>query len=183
MTPSPLSTLHSPHPLASPGSEPRCSLSLGELLSAAERFGGPATNGVVEVLFGREFAAGATFTANVDTDLRILGAPQDRIGFALAASDVNGDGLDEILFGTPFNNSNRGTAYVFTHVSGDADHDGDHDLLDFASFQNCFAGESAGPLAGPCVLFDFDLDEDVDLADFGTFLACFNGPNRPPACD
>ena len=145
-------------------------------VAAAERFGGPATNGVVEVLFGRDFAIGATFTANVDTDLRIVGAPQDRIGFSLSASDVNGDGLDEVLFGTPFNNSNRGTAYVFTHVSGDADHDADHDLLDFATFQNCFTGESAGPLAGPCVLFDFDLDEDVDFADFVELEPLLVGP-------
>jgi hypothetical protein len=145
-------------------------------LAAAERFGGPATNGVVEVLFGRDFAAGATFTANVDTDLRILGAPQDRIGFSLSASDVNGDGLDEVLFGTPFNNRDRGTAYVLTHVSGDADHDADHDLADFASFQSCFAGNSAGPLGGPCVLFDFDLDEDVDFADFTELEALLAGP-------
>ncbi len=147
-------------------------------IAASERFGGPATNGVVEVLFGRDFEIGATFTANVDTDLHILGAPQDRIGFALATSNVNGDTLDEILFGTPFNNANHGTAYVFTHVSGDADHDADHDLLDFAAFQNCFTGESAGPLAGPCVLFDFDLDEDIDFADFVEFESLLAGPSE-----
>ncbi len=145
-------------------------------IAAAERFAGPQTNGVVEVLLGRDFTMGAAFTANVDTDLRILGAPQDRIGFSLAASDVNGDGLDEILFGTPFNNNYNGTAYVFTHVTGDADHDGDVDLVDFAEFQNCFTGQSAGPLAGQCVLFDFDLDEDVDFADFAELESLLAGP-------
>jgi hypothetical protein len=145
-------------------------------LAAAERFGGPETNGVVEVLFGRDFPSGATFTANVDTDLRIVGAAQDRIGFALSAANVNGDGLDEILFGTPFNNDDHGTAYVFTHVSGDVDHDADHDLHDFAGLQKCFTGAAPGPLAGTCVLFDFDLDEDVDVADFAEFEALLAGP-------
>jgi hypothetical protein len=146
-------------------------------IAAAERFGGPQTNGVVEVLWGRAFAAGATFTANVDTDLRIVGAAQDRIGFALSASDTNGDGLDEILFGTPFNQGNRGTAYVFTHVTGDADHDGDVDLADFARMQVCGAGPGAGPLVGVCVQFDFDLDEDVDADDLSGLAAVLQGPH------
>lgn len=147
-------------------------------IAAAERFGGPQTNGVVEVLWGRDFTPGATFTANVDTDLRIVGAPQDRIGFSLAAADVNGDGLDEILFGTPFNNGYRGTAYVFTDATGDYDHDGDADLADFAGFQRCFTGPSAGPLAGACVLCDLDLDEDIDPADFAAFALVLTGPSH-----
>lgn len=145
-------------------------------IAAAERFGGPESNGVVEVLWGREFLAGATFTANVDTDLRIVGAAQDRIGFSLSASDVNGDGLDEILFGTPFNNGYAGTVYIFTHVTSDADHDGDLDLADYAAMQVCGQGSGAGPLAGVCVLFDFDLDEDVDAADLLEFAARLDGP-------
>jgi hypothetical protein len=145
-------------------------------IAAAERFAGPQTNGVVEVLLGRMFPAGAAFTAHVDTDLRILGAPQDRIGFSLAASDVNGDGLAEILFGTPFNNGNSGTVYVFTHAGGDSDHDGDHDLVDFARFQACFTGPT-GPLPiGACALFDFDLDEDVDFSDFAEYMSLLLGP-------
>ena len=145
-------------------------------VAAAERFGGPQSNGVVEVLWGREFLAGATFTANVDTDLRIVGAAQDRIGFSLSASDVNGDGLDEILFGTPFNNGYTGTVYIFTHVTSDADHDGDVDLADCAEMQVCGQGSGVGPLAGVCVLFDFDLDEDVDAADLLEFAARLEGP-------
>ncbi|MBU0638862.1 MAG: FG-GAP repeat protein [Planctomycetes bacterium] len=145
-------------------------------IAAAERFGGPATNGVVEVLLGRAFAVGETFTANVDTDLRIVGASQDRVGFSLAASDVNGDSLDEILFGTPFNNGDSGTVYVFTHASGDYDHDGDHDLADFARFQTCFTGSACPPPVGACAIFDLDLDEDVDLADFAEFAPLLLGP-------
>jgi hypothetical protein len=145
-------------------------------VAAAERFGGPQTNGVVEVLLGRVFTSGATFTANVDTDLRIVGASQDRIGFSLAASDVNGDDLDEILFGTPFNNGDSGTVYVFTHASGDYDHDGDHDLVDFARFQACFTGLAGPPLVGACAIFDLDLDEDVDFSDFTEFAPLLVGP-------
>jgi hypothetical protein len=147
-------------------------------LAAAERFGGPQTNGVVEVLWGRAFPPGATFTANFNTDLRIVGAAQDRIGFSLWASDTNGDGLDEVLFGTPFNQGDRGTAYVFTHVTGDGDYDRDVDLADFAEMQACGTGSGAGPLAGVCVLFDFELDEDVDANDLLELEPRLQGP-RP----
>ncbi|MHC4066532.1 MAG: autotransporter outer membrane beta-barrel domain-containing protein, partial [Planctomycetota bacterium] len=68
-------------------------------LTAAERFAGPDTNGVVEVLFGRDFTGNPVYTAGVSTDLRIVGAPNDRIGFSLSESDVNGDGMDEVFFG------------------------------------------------------------------------------------
>lgn len=145
-------------------------------IAAAERFGGPATNGVVEVLWGRAFSAGDTFTANVDTNLRIVGAAQDRIGFSLSAADTNGDGLDEILFGTPFNANDYGTAYVFTHVTGDADFDGDADLADVAAMQLCTTGPAGGPLSGVCVLFDFDLDEDVDADDLPGLETVLQGP-------
>jgi hypothetical protein len=145
-------------------------------IAAAEWFAGPETNGVVEVLFGRPFAPGATYTANVDTDLHIVGAANDRIGFSLGAADVNGDGLREIVYGTPFNNSDRGTVYVFTYVSGDPDHDGDHDLADFARLQGCFIGPDERTTVGPCVLLDFDLDEDVDMADFTAWVPLMAGP-------
>ncbi|MCP4247839.1 MAG: VCBS repeat-containing protein [bacterium] len=148
-------------------------------LAASERFAGPATNGAVEVLFGRPFVGQPTFTANVDTDIHILGAPSDRIGFSLSAADVNNDGRDEVLFGTPFNNSNFGTVYIFTQVSGDFDHDGDRDLFDFAGFQGCFTGQNPPPGGLPvdCTAFDYDLDLDVDLADHAELSANLNGPS------
>lgn len=143
-------------------------------IAACERFGGPATNGVVEVLFGRDFAPGATYVAAVDTDLRIIGVAQDRIGFSLSAADVNNDGLTEVLFGTPFNNADRGTAYLFTYVSGDADHDRDVDLADIAALQAC--ADAPRGLAAPCPQFDFDLDEDVDALDFAALVPYLGGP-------
>ena len=146
-------------------------------LAAAEWFGGPETNGVVEVLFGRHFVGQPTFTANVNTDLHIVGAAQDRIGFSMGAADVNNDGLSEILFGTPFNNADRGTIYVYTHVTGDFDHNGALDLFDFAAFQACFTGTPAlGSLGPGCFVFDYDLDTDIDEIDFATWLGNFTGP-------
>ncbi len=143
---------------------------------AGEWFGGPSTNGVVEVLYGRPFAQGASFTASIDTNLRIVGQPNDRISFSLGAGDTNGDGLDEIVFGTPFNAGDRGTVYVFTHVTGDADHDGDIDLHDAAGFQACFSGGPTGGLSGGCVQFDFTLNEGVEAADWTAFQARLTAP-------
>lgn len=145
-------------------------------IAASERFAGPETNGIVEVLYGRSALAGQTFTAHVDTDLHIVGAAWDRIGFSLSASDVNGDGRDEILFGTPFNNDDAGTIYVFTNITGDADRDRDVDLTDAARFQVCFIGPSprTPPDDFPC--FDFDLDADIDASDFATLETVWTGP-------
>ncbi len=145
-------------------------------IAAVERFGGPATNGVVEVLFGRDFVPGETFTANESTDLRIVGAAQDRIGFSVSAADLNADGLDEVIFGTPFNNSYRGTVYAFTHASADPDYDQDHDLVDFLALQSCFTGPAGAIPTGTCALFDLDLDEDIDIDDFVAFGNLLAGP-------
>jgi len=92
----------------------------------------------------------------------------------LSAADVNNDGLAEILFGTPFNNADRGTAYLFTYVSGDADHDRDVDLADVAALQAC--ADAPRGLAAPCPQFDLDLDEDVDALDFAALLPYLGGP-------
>jgi hypothetical protein len=146
---------------------------------AGEWFGGPSTNGVVEVLYGRAFAQGASFTASISTDLRIVGQPNDRISFSLGAGDTNGDDLDEIVFGTPFNGGDRGTVYVFTHVTGDSDHDGDVDLHDVAGFQACFSGGPTGGLSGGCVQFDFTLNEGVEAADWAAFEARLTAPVGP----
>jgi hypothetical protein len=145
-------------------------------IAAAEWFSGPSINGSVDVLLGRDFEAGASYRAAIDTDLRILGAASDRIGFSLAVSNTNGDALDEVFFGTPFNNASAGTAYVHTHVSGDADFDRDVDLRDFAALQPCIGNPIAGPPTLPCVLIDFTLDEQVDGADVDGFTDVLSGP-------
>jgi FG-GAP repeat len=63
------------------------------------------TSGVVYVLFGRKEFPSVIDTAASQpggTDLTILGAADgDRFGFAVAAADVNGDGVDDLIVGAP----------------------------------------------------------------------------------
>ncbi|MBN1514919.1 MAG: FG-GAP repeat protein [Phycisphaerae bacterium] len=157
-------------------------------IAAAERFAGPQTNGVVEVLFGRAFAGNPTFTANLDTDAHIVGAPEDRIGFSLTVSDVDGDGVHEVLFGTPFNNGSypneAGTAYVFSLlVCGDLDGDLDVDADDYAIFRSTYGRSLGDPAYVPAA--DFDGDGRVTLVDYQQWLACYrdfvgNPAAQPP---
>lgn len=56
---------------------------------------------------------------------------------------------------------------------GDADGDGDIDLVDFGEFQLCF---QQSEMTMSCEVFDFDLDGDVDLVDFGSLQLMFSGP-------
>jgi len=69
---------------------------------------------------------------------------------------------------------------------GDADYDGDVDLLDFMSLAVCWNGSLRPPKPACTKLeklaLDFDNDNDVDGFDFLTFSTCYNGVNRKPAC-
>lgn len=60
-------------------------------------------------------------------------------------------------------------------VPGDADSDGDVDLIDFGELQLCY-GQAEVTTA--CEVFDFDLDDDVDLVDFASFQLMFTGPGE-----
>lgn len=146
-------------------------------LAAAQRFAGGQTNGTIDIVFGHHLQPGAIFYAGVDTDLRILGGPQERIGFVLSAADLNADGVSELVFGSPFANSNRGKVAVLTYVHGDGNHDGAVDLLDFALMQVC-ATEALPAWGLPCALFDFDLDEAITASDLTGFDARLAGPVR-----
>ncbi len=55
-------------------------------------------------------------------------------------------------------------------VPGDADGDGDVDLVDYAVMQRCFTG-AGGAAVGGCGALDVDGDGDVDLVDFGNMHA------------
>jgi hypothetical protein len=57
-------------------------------------------------------------------------------------------------------------------VPGDADGDGDLDLADFGSLQQCVGQSDENCLA----LFDDDADGDVDQADVQAFILAFSGP-------
>lgn len=64
---------------------------------------------------------------------------------------------------------------------GDFDRDGDLDMADFASMQDCYSDSVGAPgyvaTSAECLLrFDFDDDQDVDGADFVEFSGRFAGP-------
>jgi hypothetical protein len=62
-------------------------------------------------------------------------------------------------------------------VVGDADGDGDSDLLDLAGLLRCFNGESMTALSASCGSFDAcPVDSSVGLGDYEAFLSTFNGP-------
>ena len=59
---------------------------------------------------------------------------------------------------------------------GDADRDGDVDLVDLAAFTLCQLGPDDEALPTDCAEpFDFDHDNDVDLLDFAAFQRAFTG--------
>ncbi len=150
-------------------------------VAAGQRFGGPSVNGTIDIVFGRDFTAGQLFEVNVNTDVRIIGAPSDRIGFSMSAADVDSNGADEVVFGTPFNNgsfpNNAGTVYVFSIIDGDHDANGVVDLQDFAVYQQCASTPSiAIPPADECYVFDFLVDQNVDAADMEGFAEQLDGP-------
>jgi len=64
-----------------------------------------------------------------------------------------------------------------TDKLGDADHDGDRDIDDFAIFAGCYNA----PFAPGCEMMDFDGSGGVDMGDFEAFLGLFDG--TPPDCD
>jgi hypothetical protein len=72
---------------------------------------------------------------------------------------------------------------VHAGVPPDIDQDGDVDLADLGSLQQCASGPSIALVAG-CDRMDLDADGDVDQNDFGVFQRCFSGANKPadPSC-
>ncbi|HNO77361.1 MAG TPA: hypothetical protein PKN33_04805 [Phycisphaerae bacterium] len=150
-------------------------------IAAGQRFGGPQINGTIDIVFGRNFTSGQTFDVNVNTDVRIVGNASDRIGFSMGVADVDSNGADELVFGTPFNNGSfpniAGTAYVFSIIDGDFDANGIVDLQDFAVYQQCASSPAiATPPADACYVFDFLVDQNIDAGDIEGFNEQLDGP-------
>jgi len=113
-------------------------------------------------------AAGAdselTFTiVPAGTEIRI-GVDRDEDGFF---------DRDELDAGSDPANACSGPAGEVPQ--GDADMDGDVDLLDYEALAAC-VGSPSQSADGACICaFDSDHDGDVDLIDFGAFQRAFNG--------
>jgi len=59
--------------------------------------------------------------------------------------------------------------------TGDAEFDGDIDLIDYATFAECMTGPGRVDRLCDCRFLDIDHDGDVDLADFARFQNGFTG--------
>ncbi len=62
---------------------------------------------------------------------------------------------------------------------GDADRDGDIDTADRTSFESCFTGPDAGPVAAGCRRHDMEGDGDVDCADWTQFTQVWTETDPP----
>jgi hypothetical protein len=65
----------------------------------------------------------------------------------------------------------------FALMTGDYDHDGDIDVLDYSAQFACFHGPGI-PVTPSCTSFDFNFDSDVDLIDWAGFQAAFTGESE-----
>ncbi len=147
-------------------------------VAASSRDWGTQSQGVVEVLFGRDFSGSPVFNANVDTDLRIAGAePSAQFCDKIGTANMNNDCLDEIVIATPFDHESKGRVHLFTYSNKYAVPDGDHDLADYAAFQACFTCSVLPVVGDGCCVWDFDTDGDVDVDDLGELVNLLDGPN------
>lgn len=112
--------------------------------------------------------------------LGLIGAARSQeVSFTLS---VPNDAPFDTYIGTvSVESSNAGmqTIEVVAEVltTGDADGDGDVDLLDFGRFQLCFSGEGPATLELGCdIIFDYEPDGNVDLDDFAFFHSNLTGP-------
>jgi len=109
------------------------------------------------------------------------GAPGSAATYAAPeapAADVTPYAIQCVVTGIDHGNYVMGTVQVTVVQRGDADHDGDIDLDDFAIFGTCQAGPDVNIPPGGCTQEEFDAadanaDNDVDLDDFGGFQTVF----------
>ena len=94
----------------------------------------------------------------------------------LTAGQVIGE-FDTVLgpgvFDVMYDPENVTLFVVQPELPGNCDKDGDVDLFDFASFQECLTGPGGGPIGAECACADLDDDDDADLIDFGAFQRAF----------
>lgn len=88
---------------------------------------------------------------------------------------IPGFSLDFAVFDVNHNGIVDAIDVLLVSLPGDADNDGDVDLLDFGRMQDCFSGEDVPYSPAECALCDFDADADVDTEDFVRFQLAVTG--------
>lgn len=68
---------------------------------------------------------------------------------------------------------------ILSSELGDADRDGDVDADDLTTFEACFTGPDAGPVASGCERVDMQGDGDVDYADWSLFAHAWTAARTP----
>lgn len=113
---------------------------------------------------GRPLNSSPPFNSRIFDGLRVVGSPGERLGTSIdATGDFNGDGVIDVLIGSPLQNNRRGGACVFF---------GSRDLINLTEEEIAYAdiptrnlgvvfvGESEGDLAGARVTGVGDMDGD-----------------------
>ncbi|MBU0639997.1 MAG: integrin alpha [Planctomycetes bacterium] len=103
-------------------------------------------------------------TSRVFDGIRVIGAPGDRLGHSQAsAGDFNGDGISDVVIGSPFVNGRKGGAAVFfgsRDVINLTQEEIPFDEIPSRGLGVIFVGEDEGDLAGARVAGAGDVDGD-----------------------
>ena len=146
---------------------------LDDLLLGA-RFGDGSDNsrestGEAYVIFGASDLAGTVDLAAAEQDLTIFGAkPGDNLGFAVAAADLNDDGVDDIIVSAPMSEgirdpdyrTDRGEVYV---IFGGADLAGTIDVAEEEPDVTIIAAEGFSLMGDSMASGDVNGDGIADL--------------------
>lgn len=155
-----------------------------DVIATAEAADGPdngrPTAAEVHVLFGGDSIEGTFQIALGQQDLSVYGAKaQDTLGFSLAAGDIDGDGIDELIMGARLGDgpddavAEAGQVYI---VSGSEQLPSTIDLAELPDFVTAVYGQNTGSFLGSSeTVADLDGDGRGELI-MGTGFA--DAPSR-----
>jgi hypothetical protein len=117
-----------------------------------------------------------TFTADIQ---RWLDLPEENFGWLLKGNEsvtVTTKRFDSRQNSNPSRRPTLMVTYTIdVAIPGDADGDGDVDLFDYNTFENCVSGPQSSPASHACFQFDLDADRDVDFSDYALFMINYTG--------